>query len=139
MMPDGNSAALRAHESAESRAEATHDAYHDKVIESIVDDVIYGNGVKVGYPRRAYTARDVIEDKGVDMWLDAEDLANLATASIETFLDIQLKLEKRLKDSVIEWCETQTGAQVVADRVLEMEEDAREAAAEARRAVREEA
>jgi hypothetical protein len=79
--------------------------------------------VKVGYPPRPYSARDVIEDKGVDMWLDSEDLANLATARLDSLLDIQLKMEKQLEKAVREWCETETGRQVVADRIQEMAED----------------
>jgi hypothetical protein len=79
--------------------------------------------VKVGYPPRPYSARDVIEDKGVDMWLDSEDLANLATAPMDSLLDIQLKMEKQLEKAVREWCETETGRQVVADRIQEMDED----------------
>jgi hypothetical protein len=126
MMPDGHTAALRAHSAAEARAESLHDAYYQKAVDSIVDDVMYGNGVKVGYPPRPYSARDVIEDKGVDMWLDSEDLANLATAPLDSLLDIQLKMEKQLEKAVREWCETETGRQVVADRIQEMDEDARE-------------
>jgi hypothetical protein len=123
MMPDGHTAALRAHSAAEARAESLHDAYYDKAVDAIVEDVIYGNGVKVGYPPRPYSARDVIEDKGVDMWLDSEDLANLATAPLDSLLDIQLKMEKQLEKAVREWCETETGRQVVADRIQEMAED----------------
>jgi hypothetical protein len=123
---DGNSAALRQYEASQARAESLSDAYHAKAVDSIVDDVIYGNGVKVGYPPRPYSARDVIEDKGVDMWLDSEDLANLATAPLDSLLDIQLKMEKQLEKAVREWCETETGRQVVADRIQEMAEDARD-------------
>jgi hypothetical protein len=126
MMPDGHTAALRAHSAAEARAESLHDAYYQKAVDSIVDDVMYGNGVKVGYPPRPYSARDVIEDKGVDMWLDSEDLANLATAPLDSLLDIQLKMEKQLEKAVRKWCETETGRQVVADRIQEMDEDAEE-------------
>jgi hypothetical protein len=126
MMPDGNSAALRAYEATQAHAESLHDAYYDKAVDAIVEDVIYGNGVKVGYPPRPYSARDVIEDKGVDMWLDSEDLANLATAPLDSLLDIQLKMEKQLEKAVREWCETETGRQVVADRIQEMDEDAEE-------------
>jgi hypothetical protein len=126
MMPDGHTAALRAHSAAEARAESLHDAYYQKAVDSIVDDVMYGNGVKVGYPPRPYSARDVIEDKGVDMWLDSEDLANLATAPLDSLLDIQLKMEKQLEKAVREWCDTETGRQVVADRIQEMDEDAEE-------------
>jgi hypothetical protein len=57
------------------------------------------------------------------MWLDSEDLANLATAPLDSLLDIQLKMEKQLEKAVREWCETETGRQVVADRIQEMAED----------------
>jgi hypothetical protein len=126
LLIDGHTAALRAHSAAEARAESLHDAYYDKAVDAIVEDVIYGNGVKVGYPPRPYSARDVIEDKGVDMWLDSEDLANLATAPLDSLLDIQLKMEKQLEKAVREWCDTETGRQVVADRIQEMAEDAEE-------------
>jgi hypothetical protein len=128
-MPDGNSAALRAHESAEARAEERWEAYGERAIQSVVDDVLGGQILRNVNPSppKDQAPLDFIED--VADWVSADELAMLITGNTDTTDVLRQRLSKRLTEAVRTWCEeTEAGRSLVNQIINDMDDDARERA-----------
>jgi hypothetical protein len=126
-MPDGNSAALRDHESAEARAEERWEAYGERAIQSVVDDVLEGRILRNVNPSppKDQAPLDFIED--VADWLSADELAMLITGNLDKTHVLRGRLSKRLAEAVRTWCEdTQAGRSLVNCVIDSMDEDARD-------------
>jgi len=126
-MPDGNSAALRAHEAAEARAEERWEAYGERAVQSVVDDVLGGQILRnvSSSPPKDRAPLDFIED--VADWVSADELAMLITGNTDTTDVLRQRLSKRLSEAVRAWCEdTVAGRSLVNCIIDDMDEDARD-------------
>ena len=125
--PDGNTAALRQHESSEARAEAIYEAYAERVIEDLVDDVRRGEVLwpPLGPPWSAY---DFLTSMLEDGDIDAGDIAALLLRSTgdKTRESVKAILLNELERRIREWCkDTTRGQDLVMERCREWDRDAR--------------
>lgn len=120
-MADGNTAALRQHESQAARTEQLRDG----VIPDLVETVMDGGVVRRQYgPRRSLSAMDIIEHEGVDMFVDAETLANLLCGDEEARERVRERLRKLLEERTVAYFEG-PGESYVQDAMSAAEEDGR--------------
>lgn len=125
-IPDGNTAALRAHEAAEARAEKRWKAYGEAAIKSVIEDVLEGRVLRNvnPLPPRDVAPGDFIED--VAEWIDADTLATLITGHESVIESLLVALHGRLERKVRDWCENADAGRNLVGRIIDsLDEDAR--------------
>ena len=120
--PDGNTAALRQHESSEARAEEIYEAYAERVIEGVVDDVMVGVGIRLSREYRL-TAYDFIAEMLGDDFICPGDIVQLLLyPSLRKSTTDRLTTE--LATRVVAWCkDTTRGQDLVMERCREWDRE----------------
>lgn len=117
---------LLQHEAAQAKAESAYEANAPKALESLVDDIMGGRVIR--YMARQLSLNSFIED--VNDVLDYEQCAILLTGDRDAREAVIERAQKAATDQVRAWLEDSAlGQEIVADRVNEIEAQAREDAA----------
>lgn len=123
-MLDGNTAAERQHSASQARAEARHDAYGERVITDIIDDLFMGKKVA------GLTLHDFCDD------ITSNEIGAVLICRGDDRADKLASLQTKVEGLIREWCDG-AGADEVAERERQWQEDDEADAAESRAAVRE--
>lgn len=122
MMEDGNAAAERRRDLAETHAEADYDTFAPEIIKDFIDRICDGEAVKIGRGREI-SLLEFIEEDGVEAWIDPEDAANLLTGTLTTVQGIQDRARRRIKDRASRWLDTPRGQEWLSDQIRAAKEE----------------